>query len=53
MRHFCPECGERNAGELVPVSAYRLTPEDAAKVAVYRARKWPELAQEASRGEAA
>jgi hypothetical protein len=51
--HFCPECGEQNAGELVPVSAYRLAPEDAAKVADYRAHRWPELAQEAARGEAA
>jgi hypothetical protein len=38
---LCPECGTRNAGELVPVSAYRLHPEDAAKVEAYRARKWP------------
>ena len=51
--HFCPECGEQNAGELVPVSAYRLAPEDAAKVAAYRARRWPELAREAATGRAA
>ena len=51
--HFCPECGERNAGELMPVSAYQLAPDDAAKVAAYRLRKWPELAQEAPRRDAA
>src|SRR5215469_15052082 len=51
--HFCPECGERNAGELVPVSAYRLAPEDAVKVAEYRARRWPELAREAAMREVA
>jgi hypothetical protein len=50
---FCPECGERNTGELVPVSAYRLAPEDAVKVAEYRLRKWPELAKEAAMGRAA
>lgn len=51
--HFCPECGERNAGELIPVSRYRLRPEDAAKVEAYRLRRWPELAREAARGKVA
>jgi hypothetical protein len=36
----CPECGERNVGDLIPVSAYRLVPKDAAKVAACRERKW-------------
>jgi hypothetical protein len=37
----CPECGSdvRSDG-LAPRSAYRLVPEDAAKVAAYRMRKW-------------
>lgn len=48
---FCPECGERNAGQMIPVSRYRLWPEDAVKVAGYRARRWP--AKAAARGEVA
>jgi hypothetical protein len=48
---FCPECGERNAGEMVPVSRYRLWLEDAVKVAEYRARRWP--AKVAARSEVA
>lgn len=38
---FCPECGARNAGELLPVSGWALHPEDAAKVAACRERRWP------------
>lgn len=38
--HFCPECGTRNAGQLIPVSPYRLLPDDASKVTAYRQRKW-------------
>jgi len=37
----CPECGtDIRSDGLVPRSAYRLCPEDAAKVAAYRMRKW-------------
>jgi len=38
---FCPECGTRNEGSSVPVSRYRLHPDDAAKVDACRERKWP------------
>ena len=36
----CPECGAPNAGEFIPVTPWRLTPKDAAKVSEYRQRKW-------------
>lgn len=38
---WCPECGSdvRSHG-MVPRSGYVLAPEDAAKVAAYRMRKW-------------
>jgi hypothetical protein len=48
--HYCPECGTRNAGGLMPVPSYRLHPEDAAKVTAYRERKWPTSAPGAGRG---
>ncbi len=47
---FCPECGEPNASQMIPVSRYRLHPEDAVKVGEYRARRWP---GKAATGEAA
>lgn len=37
----CPECGERDTAGSIPVSAYRLSPEDGRAVAEYRARRWP------------
>lgn len=40
----CPECGEPNLGELIPVSVFRLCEEDAAKVAALRARRWGDAA---------
>jgi hypothetical protein len=40
----CPECGEHDSAGLMPVSRYRLHPEDERKVAEYRGRKWPEVA---------
>lgn len=37
----CPECGTDVCGDSMrPRSAYVLAPEDAAKVAAYRMRKW-------------
>jgi hypothetical protein len=40
-RHECPECGEPviTSGS-VPVSEYRLDPEDLAAVGAYRAKRW-------------
>lgn len=43
----CPECGEP-VHQLAWDKA-RLTPESQAEVEAYRARRWPELAQEAAR----
>jgi hypothetical protein len=42
----CPECGEEV--HQVGWKQARLAPEDAAKVAAYRDRKWPELKQAAT-----
>jgi hypothetical protein len=36
----CPECGELSTSSSIPVSAWRLLPQDEAKVAAYRERKW-------------
>lgn len=37
----CPECLEPDVAGLIPVSAYRLDPEDAVAVEAYRAKRWP------------
>jgi hypothetical protein len=36
----CPECEEHNWHSSIPVSAYRLLPDDEAKVIAHRERKW-------------
>ena len=41
MYRRCPECGTGIDGEVVPRSRYVLAPDIAAKVAAYRARRWP------------
>jgi hypothetical protein len=38
--HRCPECQTPVDGELMPRSAYRLYPEDNARVIAYRERRW-------------
>lgn len=40
LDHHCPECWTSTQGSSVPRSAYRLCPEDEAKVIAYRQRKW-------------
>lgn len=42
----CQECG-RVTGTAV-VQTWRLSPDSAAKVRAYRARRWPELTEEAA-----
>jgi hypothetical protein len=41
VERFCPECREYISDGLMPVSAYRLHPDDAAKVAAYQGKRWP------------
>jgi hypothetical protein len=37
----CPECLQPDDAELIPVSRYRLDPEDLEAVGAYRAKRWP------------